>query len=245
MRFENRTILVTGGSRGIGAAVVSLFAREKGRVFFTYHRNESGAAEIASSTGATMIRCSQTDADSINAATDSIVAQTGTIDILVNNAGITDDQFTMMMAPDSWHKVIDTNLSGVYRWVKAVSRPMLTRKSGAIVNISSVSGLVGTPGQANYAASKGGILALTRSLAAELAPKGIRVNAVVPGFIETDMTAKMPRPIKRANMERIVLKRFGAPSEVAEAVAFLSSDASSYIIGHSLVVDGGLTETVA
>ncbi len=245
MRFEHKTVLVTGGSRGIGAAVVALFCREGARVFFTYHRHREEASRITSQTGASSLQCSQTDPEAIEAATDRIVSETGGIDILINNAGMTDDRFVMMMPSESWNNVVDTNLSGAYRWVKAVSRSMLTVRKGAIVNVSSVAGLVGTAGQSNYAASKGGLLALTRSLAAELAPKGVRVNAVVPGFIQTDMTARMPRQIKRTNLERIVLKRFGRPEEVAEVIAFLASDASSYIVGESLVVDGGLTSTVA
>ena len=144
---------------------------------------------------------------------------------------------------EDWNKVIDTNLNGAYRWTKAVSRAMITAKKGVIVNLASIAGLIGTPGQTNYAASKGGLLAFTRSLAAELGPKGIRVNAVVPGFIETDMTAVMPRQIKTQNMERILVKRFGKPEEVAQAVLFLSSEASSYIVGQSIVVDGGLSAT--
>jgi 3-oxoacyl-[acyl-carrier protein] reductase len=139
---------------------------------------------------------------------------------------------------------MDTNLNGAFRFAKAVVRPMMNAKRGVIVNIASVSGLVGIGGQTNYAASKGALLAFSRSLAAELGPRGIRVNAVVPGFIETDMTATMPRQIKQQNMARILAKRFGTPQEVAAVVAFLASDESSYIMGQSIVVDGGLTATV-
>ena len=161
----------------------------------------------------------------------------------MNNAGIASDHFLMMMPFEQWEKVINTNLHGAYRWAKAVSRPMLSAKNGIIVNISSIAGLVGTAGQTNYAASKGGLLAFTRSLAAEFGPKGIRVNAVVPGFIETDMTAVMSRQIKKESMEKILLKRFGKPEEIAQVVLFLSSDSASYIAGQAIVVDGGLSAT--
>jgi 3-oxoacyl-[acyl-carrier protein] reductase len=139
--------------------------------------------------------------------------------------------------------VLDTNLNGTFRWCKAVSRPMLEARRGVILNIASVAGLVGTMGQTNYAASKGALLAFTRALAAELGPKGIRVNSVVPGFIETDMSARVPRQIKQRNLEHTVLNRFGRPSEVASVVTFLASEAASYIIGQAIVVDGGLTAT--
>jgi 3-oxoacyl-[acyl-carrier protein] reductase len=151
----------------------------------------------------------------------------------------------MLMPPEDWNRVIDTNLNGAFRWCKAVTRPMLGARRGSIINIASIAGLVGVMGQTNYAASKGALLAFTRALAAELGAKGIRVNSVVPGFIETDMSARVPRPIKQKNLEHIVLKRFGQPAEIAGVVAFLASDAASYIMGQAIVVDGGLTATAA
>ena len=174
-----------------------------------------------------------------------VLADAGKIDVLVNNAGITADMFLMLMPADDWNRVIDTNLNGAFRWCKAVTRPMLGARRGVIINIASIAGLVGVMGQTNYAASKGALLAFTRALAAELGVKGIRVNSVVPGFIETDMSARVPRQIKQKNLEHIVLKRFGKPEEVASAVTFLASDAASYIMGQSIVVDGGLTATAA
>ncbi|HUI93428.1 MAG TPA: 3-oxoacyl-ACP reductase FabG [Chitinivibrionales bacterium] len=243
--FSDKIALVTGGSRGIGRAVVEEFRKRNAKVYFTYHRHEEAAQDTARKTGAQKILCPQADGDAIGNAVEGIVKADGRIDILVNNAGITSDQYLMMMPFDEWNKVLDTNLNGAWRFVKAAVRPMMNAQKGVIVNIASVSGMVGIGGQTNYSASKGALLAFTRSLAAELGPRGIRVNAVVPGFIETDMTAKMPRQIKQQNLGRILVKRFGTPAEVAAAVAFLSSDESSYITGQSLVVDGGLTATVA
>jgi 3-oxoacyl-[acyl-carrier protein] reductase len=245
MMFSGKTVVVTGGSRGIGRAVVQAFARQGARTFFTWNRSEQEAREVEQSCGAVGLHCSQRDPEAIAATVEKVVEQSGRIDVLVNNAGITSDQFLMLMPSEDWEKVVDTNLGGTCRWSKAVCRPMLSQKQGVIINIASVAGIVGIGGQTNYAASKGGVMAFTRALAAELGSKGIRVNAVVPGYIETDMTAKMPRAIKRTNMDRIVLKRFGAPEEIAEVVCFLASDGSSYITGQAIVVDGGLTATVA
>ncbi len=244
MILENKVAVITGGSRGIGKAIVEEFTKNKAKVYFTYHKNDDAAALVADSCGAIAVKCSQSDNDCIDKMVASIIKDNGKIDILVNNAGITSDQFLMMMSFEQWEKVINTNLHGAYHWVKAVSRPMLSVKNGIIVNIASISGLIGIAGQTNYAASKGALLAFTRSLAAEFGPKGIRVNAVVPGFIETDMTAVISRQIKKENMEKILLNRFGKPEEVAKVVLFLSSDNSSYIVGQTIVVDGGLSSTV-
>jgi len=245
MSFKDKTVLVTGGSRGIGRAIVAEFAREGAKVFFTWHKNEEAANAVAAACNARPLRCSQNDVQGIENTVDAIVKEAGRIDILVNNAGAKADNFLMMMAPAEWDKAIDTNLNGAFRWAKAVSRHMIYARSGAIINISSVSALMGIGGQTNYAASKGAILAFNRALAAELGPRGIRVNAVVPGFIDTDMTAALPRDIKRDNTGRILLKRFGKPEEVAAAVSFLASDKASYIIGQAIVVDGGLSTTVS
>jgi 3-oxoacyl-[acyl-carrier protein] reductase len=242
--FADKVALVTGGSRGIGKAVVEELRRRGATVYFTFHRHEDAAEQTAQASGGIKMLCSQADTAAIDKAVESIVQKEGKIDILVNNAGITSDQYLMMMPAEEWNRVMDTNLNGAFRFAKAVVRPMMNAKRGVIVNIASVSGLVGIGGQTNYAASKGALLAFSRSLAAELGPRGIRVNAVVPGFIETDMTATMPRQMKQQNMARILAKRFGTPQEVAAVVAFLASDESSYIMGQSIVVDGGLTATV-
>jgi 3-oxoacyl-[acyl-carrier protein] reductase len=243
--FEGRVVVVTGGSRGIGRAIVERFAAQGARVFFTYHQRDDLAQEVATACGAEKIKCSQTDDAAIPAVVEHIVAAAGKLDVLVNNAGITSDQFLMLMPANDWNKVIDTNLNGAYRWCKAVTRPMLGARQGVIVNIASIAGLVGVAGQTNYCAAKGALLAFARALAAELGAKGIRVNTVVPGFIETDMTAKVPRAIRERNLERIVLHRFGKPSEVAAVATFLASDDASYIAGQTIVVDGGLTAAAA
>jgi len=239
-----RSVIVTGGSRGIGRAVVARFAADGAKVYFTYHHHEEAAVETSCACGAIAVRCPQSDAAAIAGVVDRVTSEMGRVDVLVNNAGISRDQYLMMMPPEDWDRVIDTNLNGVYRWCKAVSRPMLEARSGAVVTVASVSGLVGIAGQTNYAATKGALIAFSRSLAAELGPKGIRVNTVVPGFIETDMTARMPRQIKQQNLERILLRRFGRAEEVAAAVTFLASADATYIVGQTLVVDGGLSATV-
>jgi 3-oxoacyl-[acyl-carrier protein] reductase len=243
--FENQVALVTGGSRGIGRAVVERFAALGARVFFTYHQREDAADEVVRACGAEKLKVSQTDHAAIESAVTHITSTAGRIDVLVNNAGITNDQWLMLMPPEAWDKVMDTNLNGAFRWCKAVSRPMLTARRGVIINIASISGLMGVAGQTNYSASKGAILAFSRSLAAELGGKGIRVNAVVPGFIDTDMTARVPRSIREKNLERILVKRFGKPAEIASVVTFLASENAAYIVGQTIVVDGGLTSAVA
>jgi 3-oxoacyl-[acyl-carrier protein] reductase len=244
-QFENKVVVVTGGSRGIGRAIVERFAALGAHVFFSYHQREDSAQEVAATCGAEKIQCAQADAAGIDAAVQHVVAAAGGIDVLVNNAGIARDNWLMLMPADDWNKVLDTNLSGAFRWCKAVSRVMLGARAGVIINIASISGLMGVAGQTSYCASKGALLAFSRALAAELGPKGIRVNTVVPGFIETDMTAKVPKPIRDQSLQRILLKRFGKATEVAGAVAFLASDDASYIIGQTIVVDGGLTAAVA
>ena len=243
--FAGQVVVVTGGSRGIGRAIVQRFAALGAKVYFTFHQNTEAAAQVAAASGAEALQCSQTDAAAINAAVEKIIAAAGKIDVLVNNAGITADMFLLLMPEADWNRVLDTNLNGAFRWCKAVTRPMLGARRGVIINLASIAGLVGVMGQTNYAASKGALLAFTRALAAELGRKNIRINAVVPGFIETDMSAGVPPPIKQKNLEHILLKRFGRPEEVASVVTFLASEGAAYIMGQAIVVDGGLTATAA
>lgn len=240
-RFDDQVVLVTGGSRGIGRAAVLQFASDGAKVFFTYHSRKADAEEVAAACGATALQCDQRDDVAIQGVVDQICSDAGRIDILVNNAGTTADQFAMLMPTEDWQKVMDTNINGAFRWSKAAMRSMMISRKGAIVNVSSISGLVGVAGQTNYCASKGAILAFSRALAAELGPKGVRVNAVVPGFIDTDMTEKLPRAVKRKNLDSIPVKRFGDPDEIAAVILFLASDAASYIVGQTIVADGGLT----
>lgn len=239
--MEKKTAIITGGSRGIGAAIVRKFASENIDVFFTYFSSEDAARKLAEETGATPIRCPQNDRAEIAKTVDAVFSLRGKIDILVNNAGITRDNFLMLMPEKSWDDVLETNLDGAFEWTKCASKKMYAKKSGAILFIASVSGLVGVGGQTNYAASKGAICAFSRACAAELGAKSIRVNTIAPGFVETDMTAKIPRDIAAKQRERIVLKRFGKPEEIAAVAHFLTSDAASYITGQTIVVDGGLT----
>lgn len=249
--LTEQTAVVTGGSRGIGKAIVSALSARGAQAAFTYVNNEKAATETVDSverqTGQrpTAICCDSRDGEAVTRTIDQLIETMGQIDIAVLNAGITRDQYLMMMKEEEFTSVIDTNLNGAFRFARALSRHMMGRRQGAIVTLSSIASLFGVAGQTNYCASKGGLVAFTRALAAEMAPKGVRVNAVLPGFIETEMTARMPRRVKIESKEKVLLKRFGSPEEVAEVVAFLVSDAASYIIGQSIVVDGGLTSTVS
>ena len=244
MMLNEKVAIVTGGSRGIGRAVVEALAAEGASVVFTYIKNSEAAkaveAAVAEKGGLALGEvCDASDGAAAQAVVDNTVAQFGKIDILVLNAGITRDQYLMTMSESVFKEVVDTNLTGAFRMAKAASRPLMQQKKGSVVVISSTASRFGVAGQANYCAAKGGLEAFSRALAAELAPKGIRVNAVLPGFVETEMTAKMPRDVKRTAKERILLKRFGTPEEVAHVVAFLVSDQAAYIVGQSIVVDGG------
>ncbi len=241
MPLEGKTALITGGSRGIGAAVVSKLCALGARVFFTYASNDEAASHTASESGATAFKCDQTDPAAIDRTFGEIFSAADRLDILVNNAGITKDGFIITQPDSDFTSVLETNAVGAYRWTKLAAKKMFSQKSGSIVFVSSAAALVGISGQTNYAASKGALCAFSRALAAELGRKGVRSNAVCPGFIETDMTAKIPRQLSQRYKDSIALGRFGRAEEVAEVVAFLASDASSYITGQMIVVDGGLT----
>lgn len=244
--LTGKTVVVTGGSRGLGRAIAMAFAEAGAYVFVGYRTRESDArvtcAAIAEGGGqAEPVALDVRARADVDRAIKQIVKAHARIDVLVNNAAIARDNLFAMMSAEEWRDVIDVNLHGAYNTCKAVVRPMMRAGGGAIVNVASVAGAHASPGQANYSASKGGLLALTRTLAAELAPRGIRVNAVVPGILDTGMAARLDHRVLEQRRAQIPLERFGRGDEVAQAVLFLASDAASYIIGQALVVDGGLT----
>ena len=248
MRLSERVALVTGASRGIGRAIALALAAEGAAVAVNYARSRDAAeavvAEIRERGGrAEAFQADVSDGDAAEALVGAVEERLGPVDILVNNAGITRDGLLVRMSPESWDEVIATNLTAAYRTTRAVLRGMLRRRYGRIINIASVSGLTGNPGQANYAAAKAGLIGFTKTLAREVGSRGITVNAVAPGVIETDMTAALGEEWKRRMLDQIALGRFGTADDVAGAVVFLASDAASYITGQTLVVDGGLTMT--
>jgi 3-oxoacyl-[acyl-carrier protein] reductase len=239
----SQVALVTGASRGIGRAIALALAAKGFRVVGTA-TTEAGAAAIgealAGHPGSRGIVLDVTDGDAVGAAIDGIVAAEGGLHVLVNNAGITRDMLSMRMKDDDWHAVLATNLTAVFRASRAVLRPMMKQRYGRIVNITSVVGASGNPGQANYAAAKAGVAGMTRSLAREVGSRGITVNCVAPGFIETDMTKGLAEAQATALLAQIPLGRLGQASEVAHAVAFLASPEAGYITGTELHVNGGM-----
>jgi 3-oxoacyl-[acyl-carrier protein] reductase len=246
MRLDGKTALVTGGSRGIGRAIVKAFAREGAKVAFVYASNATAADALVTectAAGQTVIgfQCDVKDKGAVDALVQKVVEDWGKLDILVNNAGIIKDTLLAMMSEEQWRDVIDTNLTSVYNFCQAVTRPMMSAKKGRIINMSSVAAEFGNKGQANYAASKGGIDGFTRCIATELASRGITVNAIAPGFIETDMTEAVRNAAEAEIKKRIPARRLGKPEDIAEAVLFFAADSASYITGQVLKVDGGLT----
>ena len=245
MLLDGKTALVTGASRGIGRAVALALAAAGARVAINYAGNVKAAEEVKAAVeaaGGTAILCQADVADSaaVEAMVAAVVKEFGTIDILVNNAGITRDTLLMRMKDEDFAKVLDTNLKGVFYCTKAVSKLMMKKRAGRIVNMASVIGLVGNAGQANYAAAKAGVIGFSKSVAKELASRGITVNVVAPGFIGTDMTAGLPESVKEKMLTDIPLGRMGEPEDVASAVLFLASDQASYITGQVVNVDGGM-----
>ena len=245
MLLDGKTALVTGASRGIGRAIALCLAAEGARVAINYAGNVKAAEEVKASVeaaGGTAILCQADIADSaaVEAMVAAVAKEFGTIDILVNNAGITRDTLLMRMKDEDFAKVLDTNLKGVFYCTKAVSKLMMKKRAGRIVNMASVVGLVGNAGQTNYAAAKAGVIGFSKSAAKELASRGITVNVVAPGFIGTDMTAGLPESVKEKMLTDIPLGRMGEPEDVANAVLFLASDQASYITGQVVNVDGGM-----
>lgn len=233
--MENpRTVCVTGGSRGIGAAVVARFVELGYRVAAT---SRSGAAPQ----GALGIACDVTSSESVDAAFAQIEKELGPVEILVANAGITQDTLLLRMSDDDFAATLDANLTGSFRCARRVAKPMAKARWGRMIFISSVVGFMGSPGQANYAASKAGLVGFARSIAGELGGRGITANVVAPGFVETDMTAGLPQELVEKYLERIPAKRFGSVADIAHAVTFLASDEASYINGSLLAVDGGIS----
>lgn len=244
-RFENKIVLVTGAGRGIGASIAKRFASEGDKVIVNYSGNDEAAQktvdEITATGGqAQKYKCSVNDSESVKVMIDEIIKEFGRIDILVNNAGITKDGLMLRMTDEDFDRVIDVNLKGTFNCTKYVSKYMLKQKSGKIINISSVVGLSGNAGQVNYSASKAGIIGITKSAAKELSSRGITVNAVAPGYVDTDMTKVLSDNIRNEILKNIPLQRMGNVEDISNCVAFLASEDASYITGQVISVDGGM-----
>lgn len=243
--LTGKTAIVTGASRGIGREIALTLAGYGADVVVNYNGSKEKADQVvdeilAMGRKAVAMQCSVDDYAACEKMVADAIAEFGHIDILVNNAGITRDNLVIKMTEDDFDAVIDTNLKGTFNMIKHMYRPFIKQKSGRIVNLSSVSGVLGNAGQANYSASKAGVIGLTKSMAKELASRNITVNAVAPGFIDTDMTMAMTDAAKEATIAQIPLKRVGTPKDIAETVAFLASDRASYITGQVISVDGGM-----
>lgn len=245
MELQDKVAVVTGASRGIGRQIALTLASMGALVVVNYNGSEEKADEVVSliteaGGRALSYRCDVSDFSEAKGLVDYVVETCGRLDILVNNAGITKDGLLLKMSEEDFDQVLDVNLKGTFHCIKHVARQMLKQRSGRIINLSSVSGILGNQGQANYSASKAGVIGLTKTAARELATRGITVNAVAPGFIDTDMTAVLPEAVKTAVTEQIPMKKFGNAQNVADAVAFLASPKAEYITGQVLCVDGGM-----
>jgi 3-oxoacyl-[acyl-carrier protein] reductase len=243
--LNNKSVLITGASRGIGRAIALYFAKNGAKVAVNYSGSEAKANEVveeikANGGTAFSIKADISSSEDVTNMVKSVIDEFGSLDVLVNNAGITRDNLLMRMKEEDWDAVINTNLKGVFLTTKAVTRQMMKQRNGRIINIASIVGVSGNAGQANYVAAKAGVIGLTKTTAKELSSRGITVNAIAPGFIETDMTGKLEEGIKEDMLRNIPLARFGQPDDIAAAAAFLASDSSSYITGQTLHVDGGM-----
>lgn len=245
MRFEGKVALVTGASRGIGRAIALALAAEGADVAVNYAGSEAAAKEVAAEIEAMgrkafVIQADIASTEASTAMVDTVVKEFGRVDVLVNNAGITRDGLLMRMKEEDWDAVITTNLKGVFNCTKAAIKYMMKQKSGNIVNISSIVGVMGNAGQANYCAAKAGVIGFTKATAKEVAARGIRVNAIAPGFIKTDMTSVLSEKVVEAMLAGIPLNRLGETEDIAKAVLFLASSDANYITGQTLHVDGGM-----
>ncbi len=244
MSLFNKVAVVTGAGRGIGRAVALAYARmgaDVACVSRTEKNSAKAAAEVeALGRRAWAVAVDVSDTAAVDAAAGKILDDAGRVDILVNNAGVTRDNLLMRMSEEEWDTVINTNLKGAFNFTKALTRPFIKQRSGRIINIASVIGLIGNAGQSNYAASKAALIGFTKSIAKELAPRGITVNAIAPGFIETDMTASLDDKMREGILGNVPLGRFGLPDDIAHAAVFLAMEPSGYITGQVLTVDGGM-----
>jgi 3-oxoacyl-[acyl-carrier protein] reductase len=245
LEFSGKVALVTGASRGVGRAIALKFAALGARVAVNYYRSEDQANEVVAQIEkaggeALAVRANVADATEVKAMFAAVIDRFQRVDILVNNAGITRDTMMLRMREEDWDEVVDTNLRGAYLCTKFALKSMTMENWGRIVNIASVGGIVGNAGQANYSASKGGLIAFTKAVAREVAPRGITANAIAPGFIITEMTDQIPKEMQEAMLARIPLKRFGEPEDVAELAVFLASERASYVTAQVISIDGGV-----
>lgn len=243
--LENKVALVTGAGRGIGRAIAIALAKEGAEVIVNYNGSEERAKEVKQTIEenggkASIYKCNVSDFEACEAMIKDVVKEHGHLDILVNNAGITKDGLIMKMKEEDFDSVLNVNLKGTFNTIRHSARQMLKQRNGKIINISSVSGILGNVGQANYAASKAGVIGLTKTMARELGSRGITVNAIAPGFVDTEMTEVLSEELKENACKQIILGRFGKPEDIANAAIFLASDKADYITGQVISVDGGM-----